>query len=104
MRKTAGFFLMACLVLSLAACGYKEGIVQSSPESYIKFTGNTLDAFATIDDGAPFPLWSTGDNGKPVIYRLSPGKHRITVERNNNVVLDREVLIGNGMTKEINLR
>ena len=104
MRKTVCLFLMACLFLLLGACGYKEGIVQTSPGSYIKFTGNTLNAFAAIDGGMPFPVNSAGDNGKVLLYRVSPGKHRITVERNNSVVLDREVLIGNGMTKEINLR
>ena len=90
--------------MSLTACGYKEGIIQSSSNSYLKFTGNTHNAFVSIDDSDPFPIRPTSDNGNIIHYQLSPGKHKITVKRNNNVVLNREVLIGKGMTKEINVK
>ena len=90
--------------MSLTACGYKEGIIQTSSNSYLKFTGNTHDAFATIDDSDPFSIQSASDNGKITHYQVSPGKHKIIVKRNNNVVLNREVLIGKGMTKEINVK
>ena len=90
--------------MSLTACGSKEGIIQSSPNSYLKFTGNTHNAYATIDDSDPFPIQSSNENGRIIHYEVSPGKHKIIVMRNNAVALKREVLIGKGMTKEINVK
>ncbi len=86
------------------ACGYKEGIVQSSSNSYLKFTGNTHGAVVIIDDNEPFPIQALDENRNLVHYQLSPGKHKIVVMRNNDLVLKREVLIGNGMTKEIDIK
>jgi len=105
MRKIIYFFLITCILMSLTACGgYKEGVILSSPNSYLKFTGNTNNAFVTIDDTDPFPIQSTNENGKIIHYQVSPGKHKIIVKRSNNVVLNKEVLIGNGMTKEIHVK
>ncbi len=104
MRKTIYFFLITCIFMSLTACGYKEGIVQSSTNSYLQFTGNIHNAFVTIDDSDPFPIQSKSENGKTMLYQVSSGKHKIVLKRDNNVVLNREVLVGQGMTKEIHVR
>ena len=104
MRKTIYLFSIACLFIFLTSCGYKEGITQPSSNSYLKFTGNTHNALVIIDDSNPFPIQTSNENGRVIHYQLSPGKHRIIVKRNNDVVLNREVLIGNGMTKEINIK
>jgi hypothetical protein len=104
MRRIAFCLLITCLLISFTACGYKEGIIQSSPNSYLKFTGNTRNAFATLDGSDPFPIQGSSDNGKIIHYEISPGKHRIIIQRNNTVILDRDMLIGKGMTKEINVK
>ena len=104
MRKTFYLFSITCFILFLSSCGYKEGVIQPSSNSYLKFTGNTRNAVVTIDDSDPISIQASSDNGNVIHYQLSPGKHRIIVKRNNDVVLKRDVLIGNGMTKEINIK
>lgn len=91
--------LVLFLILSVAfvGCGYTEGIVQKSPKSYLWFTGKTQNAFAFIDDREPFEV----DNRKTTHFQIAPGKHKIIVKKNDQIVVNRVLLIGDGMTKEI---
>lgn len=104
MSKIVYIFSICCLFLFFTACGYKEGVVQSSSNSYLEFTGNTHNAIVTIDNGDPFPLKETDDNRDIIHYQVSPGKHKIVIKRKNIIVLNREILIGKGMTKEISVK
>ena len=101
-------FFLLCI-----GCGLKEGVIQKEPRSFLYFTGNTENAMVYIDGGTAIVLDHSSDNDNngnaqtnssgQVLYEISPGKHDIIVERTNEVVVHRKVLLGNGITKEIQI-
>jgi len=91
--------ILVTVLLSMlfAACGgYNEGIVQRSEKGFIKFTGNTAQIVLKIDDGTPFQY----DKENPV-YQVKVGKHTVQVIRNDEVIVNRTVIIDNQTTMEI---
>lgn len=102
------------LVISLlcVGCGLKEGVVQKEQKSFLWFTGNTQNAIVYIDDLNPIILNESlanagveGDNNTKrsdkIHYEISPGKHSIIVKKMGEEVVNRIVLLGDGITKEI---
>ena len=85
------FFLLFC-VLFIVSCGYKEGIIQKSEKSFLKFSGNWESVTVQIDDANPFILKNTlaPDNSgrkekvENTLYQVSPGKHTIKIYRLSN--------------------
>jgi len=107
-------YLGLVLILLFVGCGLKEGVVQKEPKSFLWFTGNTQDAIVYIDDLAPIVLndkrSNTSDNdnnntnkSSEVHYEISPGKHTVVVKRSGEEVVNRKILLGNGITKEIQI-
>lgn len=100
-------------LLFVIACGYREGVLQKEAVSYIWFTGNVNGAMASIDNGEPFALQASDypedassrgkSEAKYIHYKLSPGKHRITVKKQGQVVVDRIVILENENIKEIDV-
>ncbi len=91
--------ILTTILLSMlfAACGgYNEGIIQKSEKGFIKFTGNTTQIVLKIDDGTPFQY----DIKNPV-YQVKVGKHTVQVIRDDEVIVNRIVLIDNQTTMEI---
>lgn len=90
-------FMLTLFSILFAACGgYNEGVVQKSEKGFIKFTGNTAQIILKIDSGTPFQY----DKESPV-YQVKPGKHTVQVIRNDEVIVNRTVLIDNQTTMEI---
>jgi len=97
----------------IAGCGYREGIIQQDLKSYLWFTGETENALVFIDDKEPFALqesnYAQEDAGRKthkndfIHYQLAPGKHKIVVKKNGRIVVDRVLILGGGMTKEISI-
>jgi hypothetical protein len=97
----------------IGGCGLKEGVTLKEPKSFIWFTGNTDNAVVYIDDLNPFILnekssnlndEDENDNRKGLIhYQISPGKHKIVVIKSGTEVVNRDILLGNGITKEIQI-
>jgi len=101
-----------CLVfvtVLIVACGYKEGAVQKSEAGYIEFTGNWKGATVMIDDLVPFSLSSTYDSesgttsSSPLIYKLSPGKHRVRIYRGERLVVDRMLFLSSQSRLEVDI-
>ena len=97
------FFGVACL----AGCGYQEGVLVKEPASYFWFTGNFQEAWVKIDDKEPFAPGKSGTapgsgEGK-VYYQISPGKHRVIVERGGQKVVDKVFYVGDGTIQEIQI-
>lgn len=110
-RKLTSLVIISLLLL---ACGLKEGVVQTEPKSYLWFTGNIEDTVVFIDGNNPIRLKTpvitngnmqekTEENGSLVHYAISPGKHHIVVKRSGIEVVNRVLLLGSGMTKEIRI-
>jgi hypothetical protein len=93
-------YLGLVIFLLCIGCGLKEGVVQKEPKSFLWFTGNTKDAIVYIDDLSPIIL---KENQAKIHYEISPGKHSIVVKKMGEEVINRIVLFGNGITKEIEI-
>ena len=95
-----GFFFL--LIIS---CGYYEGIVQPTPQSYLSFLGNTKNAVVVIDDVTKInldnELIGSDGQGKSVLFQIAPGKHKVVVTRLGQEIVNRIIIVGDGATKEI---
>lgn len=109
--ETKNFYFSFLILFFLTGCIHVEGMVEEEQKSYLKFSGATAYSFVQIDDHDPFELklgYTVEDDGTKTekdnlpLYQLSPGKHRIIVrKKDGKVVVDRILLLGNGITKEI---
>lgn len=86
--------------------------MQKSEKSYLWFTGNTEGAVVYIDDVLTIELPSSyyidsegnrRKRTKAVHYEVSPGKRTIRIERDGEVIVHRELMLGNQMTREISV-
>lgn len=105
------FYLLS--LISLTSCGYREAIIAAEPKAFLVFGGNTADAIVKIDENISFELNNnssttinsdTGAVEKHLAdthYRITPGKHRIQILKNGKILVDRELLLGDGITREI---
>lgn len=113
--RRAIFIVGAAVMIAgcLNGCGYVEGVVQKSEKSFLWFTGNTENAVVYIDNKEFTRLTAsyaidekTGEKTRKegqVHYQLEPGKHEIRIERDGKVLVNRVLILGNQMTKEINI-
>ncbi|MDD8018709.1 MAG: hypothetical protein PHP42_10085 [Bacteroidota bacterium] len=85
---------------SIISCGgYNEGVIQKSERGQLKFVGNVLQASVSIDDGESFVL-----DKADVVYQIKPGTHVVKVYKNNQLVVNRNVFVDNGVTMEIEIQ
>ena len=100
---TLKIIIVAALLFLTSACSYNtysSGESTSEPVSYLYFTGNIAGASVVIDDAAAFNVILAGSKNQ---YKVTPGKHTITISKGGNVVVKRSVLLGDGHEKEINI-
>jgi len=112
-QKSAFIILGLFVILLCVGCGLKEGVVQKEAKSYLWFTGNTEGALVYIDDLKPIELGThyyidsaTGEkikSNKDIHYEITPGKHRVIVKKMGTKIVNRIVLLGNGIIKEIEI-
>lgn len=96
--------LISCSLLILISCGYKEGAIQQEELSYIQFTGAWDGTTVQIDNSEPFKLSSTAAGGNPILkYGLSPGKHQIMVWREERLLVNRVLTLGNQQSMEVRI-
>jgi hypothetical protein len=107
-------YLGLVLLLLSGGCGLKEGVVHKEPKSFLWFTGNTHEAIVYIDDLNPIILdeinssasdkdENTTNKSGQVHYQISPGKHTVVVIKSGKEVVNRNILIGDGITREIQI-
>jgi len=96
------FFNVLIIVFTLLhyGCGYKEGVSTNAQASYLYFSGKTDGVNVSIDGGEMFSVKSGIDNQ----YKIKPGKHSIQVYQSGEIVVDRQVYVGNGVSKEIEVQ
>jgi len=104
--------LLALFSLVLGGCSGRESTLSPDQNAYVWFTGDAKGVTATIDGQGPIaltPNYTTDANGQrkgrlsEVHYEIEPGKHTIKLFRGGMLILERVVLIGNHMTKEIQI-
>ena len=89
---------IACQTLLTGCGGYKTGIVSEAQQSYLFFNAEAQGAEYSIDGSSWYKIEKTGENE---LYPTLPGKHRIKVRKGESVIVDRMVLLGDSMSKEI---
>jgi hypothetical protein len=87
--------LVAALILTSCG-GYNTGVVQKDHKGFIKFTGNTTGVSVEINSESKFEL-----DPETEVYELYPGQYNVKVYRNNNLVVDRTIIIEGETTYEI---
>jgi len=86
------------LLLFIAGCATNRGAVQHEDAAYLKLTGNLENTFLAIDDNAPVQIEEPDKN---FVYQLKPGIHIITVTRNGEVLVKRELYFDDQITREV---
>jgi len=87
------------LALFLSSCGgYNETVTQKADKSFLKFVGKTEQVSVTIDGGKAFPL-----NPEIEVYQVTPGKHRVTIYRGDKLIVDRNLILDNQTTMEVQI-
>jgi len=102
MKKLTILLTMLAL-FGMSACGYKEGVRTEASKSYLYFTGFAKEdksVSVSIDKGTQFSVLE----GKLNRYSVKPGKHLIEVYKNGELVVQREIYLGDGIAREIEVR
>ncbi len=92
--------ILSIALLSFSGCGYKEGVKTEASQAYLYFTGfsqNNSSVSVSIDNSEEFHVTS-GENNH---YLVQPGKHIVKVYKNGELVVEREIYVGDGIAKEI---
>jgi len=92
--------IATALVLLMSGCGSKEGVKSEAQKSYLYFTGNTSDVMVSVDKGTEFSVEAGQDNQ----YGVKPGKHLVEVSRDGQLIIKREIYLGDGVAKEIEVQ
>lgn len=91
---------ISLIALIFSGCGYKEGVKTSSEKSYLYFSGDTKNAMVSIDEGDNFSI-KAGQNNQ---YSIKPGKHLIKIYKNGELIVKRKIYVGDGISKEIEVK
>jgi len=95
------FFVAALLMVALlAGCGYKQGVQTEARQSFLYFSGDVEGVLVSVDGAAQFAVKPGRDN----LYSIPPGNHKVTVTREGVVVVARDIYVGGGVAKEIEVR
>ncbi|MBL4942583.1 MAG: hypothetical protein JKY81_13090 [Colwellia sp.] len=96
--------IISVLLILASACSsyntYSTGSVTTEPVSYLYFSGNIEGAEVSIDGAPAFLVTKSGAKQQ---YKVTPGKHTIVVSKQGTVVVERNILLGDGHEKEIHI-
>ena len=110
MRKLIVILVLLSIPPFFYNCGFREGVIQTDKQSYIWFSGNTENAIASIDNATVFKIeqnYYVDNQGNKInksgkaLYEVKPGKHEIVVKRDNEIIVNRILMISAGATKEV---
>jgi hypothetical protein len=102
-----GLIIIALLSMLMQGCyyGHRESNTQQLNECYIMFVGDLTDVMVSIDEQEFVPIPGKTDDPRAAHhkYRIKPGTHMITANRDGDLILQRKIYIGQGETMEIQL-
>lgn len=92
----------------LTACGTFQTTIQSEEGTYLQIVGDPDDATLVVDTANPIRLGkdtrSFRLNDKEVTkIAIAPGTHRITISRNQQTIVDRQIYVSSGNAAEVTL-
>lgn len=94
MKKYMLLVLLSFLFLSCG--GYNTGILLKDHKGFLKFTGDINNISISINDRKPFKLEPDVD-----LYELNPGTYNVKVIRNENIVVNRTIILDEQITIEV---
>jgi phage-related protein len=100
MKKSILLIIISVVFMITTGCSYNTGVTTSEPVSYLYFTGDAEDVEVFIDGISAFVVTETGNKE---LYKISPGKHVITIKKDDQVLVKRILLLGDGHEKELNV-
>jgi hypothetical protein len=91
--------------IGFTSCDTGTTVVQQNCQSQLCFTGNFVNAIVCIDEQKPIELKtpSRGTESLKNYYEVSPGRHRLVIYKEGEVVIDRFIFVHQNMTKEIKI-
>ncbi|MFC1887178.1 hypothetical protein ACFLYK_00040 [Candidatus Cloacimonadota bacterium] len=93
---------LICLFTVLCGCAAQQGIIQKEDISYLQLVGDLNNITFQIDDGVLTAVDSEIED--VVLYEVKPGIHVITVFRNNEMIVKRELFFDNQIIKEVSVK
>lgn len=91
------FMILFFSITIFTSCGgYKTGVLEKESSGFLKFIGNTTNVSVEVGESIKFTL-----KPETELYKLTPGKHTVKVYRNNNLVVERVIIIQAGNTIEL---
>ena len=90
--------VLVLLFTFMSGCGYKEGVQSEERVSYLYFSGNAKGAIVHIDESPAFTVEKLGPDEQ---YKVAPGKHMIIVKKDGQILVQRTLMLGDGIAKEI---
>jgi hypothetical protein len=88
--------LIVTVTLFTACGGYNSSVLEKESAGYIKFIGNKTNASVEIDQSIQFNI-----NPETDLYKLTPGKHIVKIYRDNNLIVERIIIIQSQNTIEV---
>lgn len=95
MTKVKAICIAACFFI-IGCATYNEGLIVDDKVGYIKLNGDLDNAHIILDGNNTLT-----DIDSSALYRIPPGKHRITIKKLGVLVVDKVFIVGNGSTKTI---
>jgi hypothetical protein len=95
-RLTAAILVL--LFTMMSGCGYKEGVQSEERVAYLYFSGSAKGAVVYIDD---LPTFTVEKLGPDEPYKVAPGKHMIILKKEGQILVQRTLMLGDGIAKEI---
>ncbi|MEE2730792.1 MAG: hypothetical protein VYA55_08205 [Pseudomonadota bacterium] len=99
---------LVCLFSLLAACGSFQSVTQTEESTYLQLEGNPAGVQLKLDDTHQLDLerdtTSFDLNGKTITkIIIQPGRHRVTLTRNQQLLVDREFYVSEGNGFEVKI-
>ncbi len=88
-------------LLLLSGCAYNQGVVQHEETAFLKLIGNLENASLQIDDNQVIVIEKPD---KDIVYQIKPGTHIITVYKNGEIVVKRELYFDDQITREVTVK
>jgi len=87
-------------IIGITGCGYKEGVVTPDQKAYLYFSGNVTDVKVAVDNSEGFQV----EEGRNHQYKINTGKHTVKIYRGNEMIVNRDIFVSDGVGKEIEVQ
>ncbi len=95
------FFILALIALISVGCSYNSSVTLKDSECYIKIVGQTEGMTMILDDKVSVDI--SNPDKKEMQYKYNEGNHKITIKKNNNIILEKYIILEKGKITEVHI-